>query len=133
MMQEVFDLLDKFGVYHIATVDKEGKPHVRPFGSKMILDGNFYISCSLPKNVYDQLAANGATEISACGQGMEWMRIVAIAREVTDTAEKKNVFENSIYSAADSPMKREINEVAFFALTNVTATLYGQEQKVFTW
>jgi len=132
-MQEVFDLLDKFGVYHIATVDKDGKPHVRPFGSKMILDGKFYISCSLPKNVYDQLAANGATEISACGQGMEWLRICATAQEVTDTAEKQKVFSNSIYAAADSPMKREINDVAFFALTNVTATLHGKEPKEFKW
>ena len=132
-MQEVFDLLDKFGVYHIATVDKDGKPHVRPFGSKMILDGKFYISCSLPKNVYDQLSANGATEISACGQGMEWLRICATALEVTDAAEKQKVFSNSIYAAADSPMKREIGDVAFFALTNATATLYGKEPKEYKW
>ena len=133
MMQEVYDLLDKFGAYHIATVDKEGMPHVRPFGSKMILDGKFYISCSLPKNVYYQLSANGATEISACGQGMDWLRICATAKEVTDSVEKQKVYANSIYAAPDSRIKRKIGEVAFFELTNVTATLYGQEQKEYRW
>jgi len=133
MQQEVFDILDKFGTYHIASVDADGKPHVRPFGSKMILDGKFYISCSLPKNVYNQLSANGATEISACGQGMEWLRINATAREVTDPAEKQKVYDNSFYAAPESRMKREIDTVAFFELTNVLATLYGQEQKEYKW
>jgi len=132
-MQEVFSLLEKFGTYHIATVDKEGKPHVRPFGSKLFLDGKIFISCSLPKNVYDQMSANGAIEISACGDGMEWLRISATAREVTDAAEKQNVYANSPYAAPDSRMKREINEVAFFEIAKGTATLHGQEQKVFNW
>jgi uncharacterized pyridoxamine 5'-phosphate oxidase family protein len=132
-MQEVYDLLDKFGVYHIATVDKEGKPHVRPFGSKMILDGKFYFSCSLPKNVYDQLSANGAIEISACGQGMEWLRISATAKEVSNAADKQKVYANSMYAAPDSRMKREIDTVAFFEITNATATYYGQDQKVYNW
>ena len=132
-MQEVFELLERFGVYHLATVDTEGKPHVRPFGSKMILDGRFYISCSLPKNVYDQLSANSAVEISACGDGMEWLRINATALEVSDPVEKRRVYSNSFYAAPNSRMKREIDVVAFFELTEVTATLYGQEQKVFTW
>ena len=132
-MQEVYDLLDKFGTYHIAAVDKDGKPHVRPFGSKMILDGHFYIFCSLPKNVYDQMAANGAVEISACGQGIEWLRINAFAREVTDPAEKQKVYDNSFYAAPESPMKREIGTVAFFELTKATATHYGQEQKEYKW
>ena len=132
-MKEVFDLLEKFGVYHIATVDADGKPHVRPFGSKMILDGHFYISCSLPKKVYDQLSANGSVEISSCGQGMEWLRINAFAREVTNSDEKKKVYDNSIYAAPDSPIKREIGEVAFFELTRATATHYGQEQIEYKW
>ena len=97
------------------------------------VDGKFYICCSLPKNVYDQLSANGATEISACGEGMEWLRISATAKEVTDPAEKQHVYSNSMYAAPDSRMKREIDTVAFFELTKVTATLYGQEQKVYTW
>jgi uncharacterized pyridoxamine 5'-phosphate oxidase family protein len=131
-MQEVYDFLEKAGAYHIATVDSEGKPHVRPFGSKMILDGKFYIFCSLPKAVYDQLSANKWTEISACGEGMNWLRITAVAREVTGD-EKQKVYDKSFYAAPDSPMKRAIDTVAFFELTNATATIYGQEQKVYSW
>ena len=132
-MKEVFGLLEKFGVYHIATVDGDGKPHVRPFGSKMLLDGRFYISCSLPKNVYNQMSANGSVELSACGEGMEWLRINAFAREVTDPAEKRKVYDNSIYAAPDSRIKRGIGDVAFFELTNATATHYGPEQKEYKW
>jgi len=32
--QEVFAFLTQAGLYHIATVDKDGKPHARPFGPK---------------------------------------------------------------------------------------------------
>jgi len=131
-MQEVFDYLEKAGAYHIATVDASGKPHVRPFGSKMILDGKFYISCSLPKNVYDQLKDQKSCEISAMGGGMEWIRISATAREVTGS-EKEKVYASSMYAAPDSHMKRAINEVAFFALEDVTAVIYGEKIKEIKW
>jgi len=131
-MNEVFEFLDKAGAYHIATVDADGKPHVRPFGSKMILDGKFIISCSLPKNVYDQLAGQKWVEISACGEGMNWLRISATALEITG-AEKENVYKNSMYAAPDSRMPRAINEVAFFALTDATAIIYGSDQKEIKW
>jgi uncharacterized pyridoxamine 5'-phosphate oxidase family protein len=131
-MQEVYDFLEKAGAYHIATVDSEGKPHVRPFGSKMILDGKFYIFCSLPKAVYDQLSANKWAEISACGEGMTWLRITAVAREVTGD-EKEKVYAKSFYAAPDSPMKRAIVTVAFFELTNATAIIYGDKEKEYKW
>ncbi|MDR0862213.1 MAG: pyridoxamine 5'-phosphate oxidase family protein [Oscillospiraceae bacterium] len=131
-MQEVYDFLEKAGAYHIATVDKDGKPHVRPFGSKMILNGKFYIFCSLPKAVYEQLSENKWTEISACGEGMNWLRITATAREVTGE-EKQEIYDKSFYAAPDSPMKRAIDTVAFFELTDATAIIYGQEQKEYKW
>jgi uncharacterized pyridoxamine 5'-phosphate oxidase family protein len=131
-MQEVYDFLDKAGVYHIASVDDEGKPHVRPFGSKMILDGKFYVFCSLPKAVYDQISAHSSVELSACGEGMEWLRVSATAVEATG-AVKQKIYDNSFYAAPDSPMKRDIDTVAFFELTNATATIFGQEQKVIKW
>jgi uncharacterized pyridoxamine 5'-phosphate oxidase family protein len=131
-MQEVFDFLEKAGAYHIATVDNEGKPHVRPFGSKLIVDGKFYVFCSLPKAVYDQLATNKWTEISACGEGMSWLRITAVAREVTGE-EKQKIYDKSFYAAPESPMKRAIDTVAFFELTNAKAIVYGPEQKEYTW
>jgi len=132
-MQEIYDFLDKAGAYHIATVDAEGKPHVRPFGSKMIQDGKFYVSCSLPKKVYDQLSGQKHCEISACGEGMNWVRISATAREVTG-AEKEKVYANSMYAAPGSRLPRAIGEVAFFALEDETATIYGgPEPKVVRW
>jgi uncharacterized pyridoxamine 5'-phosphate oxidase family protein len=131
MIQEAFDFLSSAGVYHIATVDSEGKPHVRPFGSKMLLDGKIYISCSLPKNVYDQLSGQKWVEISAQGEGMEWMRISAKAREVADPQEKEKVFGQSAYKGG--AMARTIDQVAFFELAEATATIYGAETKVISW
>jgi uncharacterized pyridoxamine 5'-phosphate oxidase family protein len=98
----------------------------------MILDGKFYIFCSLPKAVYDQLSANKWAEISACGEGMDWLRITAVAREVTGE-EKQKVYDKSVYAAPDSPMKRAIDTVAFFELTDAVATIYGKEQKEYRW
>ena len=63
--QEVFAFLTQAGVYHIATVDKNGKPHVRPFGSKQLLDDKIYVSCSIPKKVHEQLSGQKWFEISA--------------------------------------------------------------------
>jgi len=131
-MQRVFDYLNKCGAYHIASVDSEGKPHVRPFGSKMIFDGKFYIFCSLPKNVYNQIAENKYIEISACGEGMNWIRISATAREAVGE-EKEKVYANSFYASPDSRMPRAIDTVAFFALEDVTATIYGREETVIKW
>ncbi|KPU43476.1 pyridoxamine 5'-phosphate oxidase [Oxobacter pfennigii] len=133
-MQRVFDFLSKSGVYHIATVDADGKPHVRPFGSKLIVDGKFYISCSLPKLVYEQLSGQKWLEISAMGTGGEWIRISATAREVTEQAEKEKVYSNSVYvPQAKGGPKRSISEVAFFELTDATATIYGKETKEIRW
>jgi uncharacterized pyridoxamine 5'-phosphate oxidase family protein len=133
-MQEVFDFLSKAGTYHIATVDREGKPHVRPFGSKQIVDGKFYISCSLPKHVYDQLSGQKWLEISAMGTDREYIRISATAREVTDPTEKEKVYASSAYVTQPiGGVMRSISEVAFFELTDATATIYGKETKVYRW
>jgi uncharacterized pyridoxamine 5'-phosphate oxidase family protein len=133
-MQEVFDFLSKAGTYHIATVDREGKPHVRPFGSKQLVDGKFYISCSLPKLVYDQLSGQKWLEISAMGTGGEYTRIAATAREVTDPSEKEKVYASSVYVKQPvGGLMRSISEVAFFELTDATATIFGKETKVYRW
>jgi len=131
--QEVFEFLTQAGVYHIASVDRDGKPHVRPFGSKLMLDNKIYVSCSIPKKVYDQLSEQKWFEISAMGADREWVRITGTAREVTDSAEKQRVYDNSPYGKGDGNISRAIADVAFFELTEVSASVFGEETKEYQW
>jgi len=133
---EVYEYLKGVGIYHIATVDAEGKPHVRPFGSKLFIDDKLYFSCSLPKKVYDQLVGQKYFEISAygSGKGMEWLRISGTARELT--GEEKQ----AIFDSPDSPygkggrMQRSIDEVGIFEASDVTAWVYkGEETLEYHW
>ena len=130
--QEVFEFLKQAGTYHIASVDADGKPHVRPFGSKLLTDDKFYVSCSLPKLVYDQLSAQKWFEISAMGKGGEWVRIAGTAREVVDAEEKQKIYDESSYGRGGS-VTRTIEDVAFFELTEVTAWIFGKETKEYSW
>ena len=73
-IDEVFEFLKKAGVWYLATVDADGKPHVRPFGAQNIYDGKLYIQTGLVKDVAKQLLANGTFEISGMAKG-EWIRL----------------------------------------------------------
>ena len=131
--QEVFEFLQKAGVYHIASVDKAGKPHVRPFGSKQLIDDKIFVSCSVPKKVHEQLSEQKWFEISAMAEGGEWVRIEGTAREITDSAEKQKVYDDSSYGKDDGGLSRTIDEVAFFELTKVSAWIFGKEAKEYNW
>ena len=39
-MQEIHDFLKKCGTYYLATTE-DGQPHVRPFGTIHLFEGNF--------------------------------------------------------------------------------------------
>lgn len=78
-MEEVLQYLINAGVYYLATVDSEGKPQVRPFGSHAIVDGKFYIFMNFPKSVYTQMMEHGYVQIAAMGKDHSWIRISAKA------------------------------------------------------
>jgi len=131
--QEVFAFLTQAGVYHIATVDKDGKPHVRPFGSKQLFEDKIYVSCSIPKKVHEQLSGQKWFEISAMGEERAWVRLEGTAREVTDPAEKQRVYDDSQYGKSGGTISRAIEDVAFFELTEVSAWIFGKETREYQW
>lgn len=68
------------------------------------------------------------------GTDREYIRISATAREVTDPSEKEKVYASSAYVTRPvGGVMRSISDVAFFELTDATATIYSKETKVYRW
>ncbi len=64
-MRDVVDALHKAQVFYLATVDGDGKPHVRPFGAVVRYDNRVWFCTGNQKPVYKQIKDNGSVEISA--------------------------------------------------------------------
>ena len=60
--------------YMLATVDGEGNPRVRPFGTADLFEGRLYIQTGKKKEVYKQTVAHPEVEICAW-KGADWWRI----------------------------------------------------------
>ena len=79
-MDEVLAFLKDCKVYHIATVDEQGNPQVRPFGTITKFDGALYIQTGNVKECFKQMVAHPRVAISATSaSGAEWLRIEADA------------------------------------------------------
>ncbi len=119
-MKKIFDFIKKAGTYYLATVDSEGQPHVRPFGTINIFEDKLYIQTGKIKEVSKQIQANPKVEI-CCFNGAEWCRVAGeLVRD--DRVEAKEAMLNNyeelkkMYSATD-----DNTEVLYFK--NATATI----------
>ena len=74
MMKEVFEFLKKCNTYYLATVEADGQPRVRPFGTIDLFEDKLYIQTGKIKDVSKQIAANPKVEICAF-DGETWLRI----------------------------------------------------------
>ena len=106
--------------YYLATVDQDGQPRVRPFGTAEIIEGKLYIQTGKVKNVYKQLAAHPNAEICAFN-GSEWIRIAGELIpdervEVKAEMLEKNPSLKSMYKADDD------NTIVLY-FRNATATI----------
>ena len=128
-MNEVMQFLNEAGVYYIASVDSEQKPHARPFGSRIIYNDKFYIMMGFPKAVYDQVMANPFVELVTMGEGRNWIRIAAKAVAELDVAKRAEILASRVGARPADPETSMV-----FELTDVTATIYaGEDQKTITW
>jgi uncharacterized pyridoxamine 5'-phosphate oxidase family protein len=128
-MEEVLQYLNDAGVYYIATVDHEGKPHVRPFGFRAIVDGKFYIFMNFPKPVYTQVMENKYVELAAMGKDRLWIRIAAKAEP-----EERLEMREKILQASGAPPRLKAETEMVFELTEATATIYtGEDKRIITW
>ena len=63
-VKQVYDFMDKAGVYFLATVDGD-QPHVRAYGTSLLFEGQLYIMAFNHTAAIDQLRANPKAEIAA--------------------------------------------------------------------
>jgi len=119
-MKEVFDFIKACGTYYLATVDSNGQPRVRPFGTINIFEDKLYIQTGKGKEVSKQIQANPKVEL-CCFNGQAWCRLAGeLVRD--DRVEAKEAMLNSypdlknMYSATD-----DNTEVLYFK--NATATI----------
>ena len=117
-MQEVYEFLKKCGTYYLATVDGD-QPHVRPFGTVNLFEGNLYIQTGKVKAVSREMTANPKVELCAF-DGETWLRVSAKAVEDDRVQARQDLLDHypelqSLYTADDG-------NTQVFALTEATAT-----------
>lgn len=119
-MNEIYSFIKNCGTYYLATVDANGQPRVRPFGTINIFEDKLYIQTGKVKEVSKQIQANPKVEIS-CFNGQEWLRLSGELVRDDRVEAKESMLESypnlkAMYSATD-----DNTEVLYFK--NATATI----------
>jgi len=73
-MNEVLEFIRSCGTYYLATVDENGQPRVRPFGTAEEFEGKLYIQTGKKKDCYRQLLHNPKAEL-CCFKDGKWLRL----------------------------------------------------------
>ena len=92
-MQSVYDFIKECKTYYLATVEADGQPRVRPFGTIDIFNGKLYIQTGKKKNVSKQLAANPKAEL-CCFDGKKWLRLSGELVNDDSVEAKKHMLDN---------------------------------------
>ena len=104
-MKEIFEFLKKCNTYYLATVEADGQPRVRPFGTIDLFEDKLYIQTGKVKDVSKQIAANPKVEICAF-DGETWLRIACTLVRDERIEAKTHMLDNypmlkKMYDAAD--------------------------------
>lgn len=128
-MNEILEFIKKCGVYYLATVDSNGQPRVRPFGTINLFEDKLYIQTGKVKDVSKQIQANAKAEL-CCFNGSEWLRLAGeLVRD--DRVEAKEDMLNhypdlkNMYSATD-----DNTEVLYFKNATATISSFAAAPKV---
>ena len=92
-MQSVYEFIKECKTYYLATVEENGQPRVRPFGTVDIFEGKLYIQTGKKKNVSKQLAANPKAEL-CCFDGKRWLRLSGELVNDDRVEAKKHMLDN---------------------------------------
>lgn len=128
-MKEVFDFIKKCGTYYLATVDADGQPRNRPFGTINLFEDKLYIQTGKVKDVSKQIQKNPKVEI-CCFDGEKWCRLAGeLVRD--ERIEPKEAMLNAypdlraMYSPEDSN-----TEVLYFKNAVATLSSFSAAPKV---
>lgn len=132
-MDEVLAYLKKNPTYFLATVDAEGNPQVRPFGTIAKFEGKLYIQTGKVKPVSEQMLAHPRIAISAVDTEGGWLRLTADAI-LDDRLEARQAVLGE-YPELQSMYAADDGNCEVFALENATATFcsFTNEAKTVTF
>lgn len=119
-MDEILDYLKKNPTYYLATVDGDGDPQVRPFGTIAKFEGRLYIQTGKVKPVSDQMLAHPRIAICATDDTGGWLRLEADAL-LDDRLEARQAVLDE-YPELQGMYAADDGNCEVFALHNVHAT-----------
>lgn len=119
-MDDVLDYLKNASTYYLATVDENGNPQVRPFGTIAKFEGRLYIQTGRKKAVSRQMHAHPRIEICAVGADGSWLRLAADAVEDDRVEARQAVLDE--YPELQNMYAADDGNCEVFALENATAT-----------
>lgn len=119
-MDEILAYLKNNPTYFLATVDEQGNPQVRPFGTIAKFEGRLYIQTGKVKAVSHQMLAHPRIAISAVDNEGGWLRIEADA-VLDDRLEARQAVLDE-YPNLQSMYAADDGNCEVFALENGTAT-----------
>lgn len=133
-MDEVLEFLKKNPTYYLATVDAEGNPQVRPFGTIAKINGKLYIQTGKKKACYEEMLAH--PKVAICGisaDGTGWLRVNATV--APDDGEEVCAALLAEYPSLQAMYAPGDGNTVLFELSNVTATFssFTAEPKTVTF
>jgi len=131
-MEEIYEFIKGCGTYYLATVDANGQPRVRPFGTINIFDGKLYIQTGKVKEVSKQIQANPKVEI-CCFNGGAWCRLSGELVRDDRVEAKEDMLSKypdlkAMYSATD-----DNTEVLYFKNATATISSFAAAPKTVTF
>ncbi|WP_026887063.1 pyridoxamine 5'-phosphate oxidase family protein [Clostridium beijerinckii] len=133
-MNEALDFIKCNPIGEFATIGRDGKPKVRPFGFYLEKDGNLWFVTSADKEVYQELLANQYIEFCTRSPQMAWLRLRGAVVFTDDMDIKTEIFNiaktsKQQYGTPDNPNFKP------FCLKQASATLYkfGAKPQEFTF
>ena len=116
--EKILQYLSAVPAWYLATSVND-QPHVRPFGTVNLFEGNLYIQTGKVKAVSREMMANPKVELCAF-DGETWLRVSAKAVEDDRVQARQDLLDHypelqSLYTADDG-------NTQVFALTEATAT-----------
>ncbi len=123
-MSSAYEFLKANKVFHIATVDGP-QARVRPFGFVMKRNGKLYLCTGKSKNVYRQMAANPAVELSAMGPDGTWLRVSGTVAFDSGRDAKVQAFQEAPMLLEIYPRGADDDNYVTFYFTEARATLYS--------
>lgn len=126
-MKETFEFLKiKTQVNYVATITKEGKPSLRPFGDPVLFDNKIYVLTNKQKQVSKQIALNNNVCIVAY-DGENWIRIHCNLIDDSNNEEAKKAIIEEFDWAIEAGYTLDNTDFQTLYIANAKAKVYDSD------